>query len=594
MKKFLRRSHSTKYLFQLALGFCLLSGAGSSWAIVVTTTADSGTGSLRAAIGAANTDGVPTTITFDPLVFPAAAPATIFLLSPLPPLTGAGDTIDGGSGVILDGGCSLLPNGTLTCPIPTGVGLRVRETNITVRSVQIQYFPSDGIRVDTEGLSLIDGNTLIGNGSHGIRVSGGTGPDKRVDATVTNNTITDSARAGILVSGNLNSTPGDPGFNRVRALVDGNVVKRSRATLNDIPNFGGDGIDIVGGLGTGSNNSVTATVSNNDVFLNRDDGIVAVGCGLLASGSQNTVNVTIINNRVKDNGFNPELVTNTGIVVSGASREEVIGGGEEASTCDHNTVQFVISGNTVNGNRTQNISVSGGPGTSHHVQGIVSANSANGSPEGDGILISGGRGTGTVLQDITVSNNQVTGNFNRGIIITGGTETVNVVLTGIDVLSNHVRTNGKNNPSCTGGCQGILVTGGNLSQNATISDVLIDGNTSNSNPGRGIIVTRGQNLSAFPPLISLAGVTNNTASDNIDDGILIASSIPGSGATPVSGNRADGNDVDGIDLNSTGYVVSNNTASRNVAGAGIDAVGNVNGGGNKATQNASCNTPGCF
>ena len=42
----------------------------------------------------------------------------------------------------------------------------------------------------------------------------------------------------------------------------------------------------------------------------------------------------------------------------------------------------------------------------------------------------------------------------------------------------------------------------------------------------------------------------------------------------------------GIDINSTG----NNTASR----AGIDAVGNVTGGGNKATQNASCNTQGCF
>ena len=54
----------------------------------------------------------------------------------------------------------------------------------------------------------------------------------------------------------------------------------------------------------------------------------------------------------------------------------------------------------------------------------------------------------------------------------------------------------------------------------------------------------------------------------------------------VNGNRFDGNGLDGIDINSTG----NNTASR----AGIDAVGNVTGGGNKATQNASCNTQGCF
>ena len=42
-----------------------------------------------------------------------------------------------------------------------------------------------------------------------------------------------------------------------------------------------------------------------------------------------------------------------------------------------------------------------------------------------------------------------------------------------------------------------------------------------------------------------------------------------------------------------GFMLSNNTASRNTA-AGIDAVGNANGGGNKAVGNASCNTPGCF
>jgi len=61
----------------------------------------------------------------------------------------------------------------------------------------------------------------------------------------------------------------------------------------------------------------------------------------------------------------------------------------------------------------------------------------------------------------------------------------------------------------------------------------------------------------------------------------------------VSGNRADRNAAAGILLNSMGYILSNNTASRN-AGAGISAVGNTNGGGNTATQNGSCNTPGCF
>jgi hypothetical protein len=102
--------------------------------------------------------------------------------------------------------------------------------------------------------------------------------------------------------------------------------------------------------------------------------------------------------------------------------------------------------------------------------------------------------------------------------------------------------------------------------------------------------------SAFPPVISLAGITHNTANDNVtDDGIFISANVPGSGITPVSGNRVDRNAVDGIDINSGGYVVSNNTASKNTvdginAGTGI----NVNGGGNTARNNGSCNTQGCF
>jgi hypothetical protein len=584
MKKPLRRSRSARSLFQWTLIFSFLFvGAASSWAIVVTNTNNSGAGSLRRAINDANGDGVATTITFDPAVFPPAAPATIFILSQLAALTDTGDTIDAtGAGVVIDGSALAAPDR----------GLTIRRSNITVRGLTVQNFPGDGIRVDTQGPSavvtgvVIDGNTVIGSGSRGIRVSGGVGPGKTVGATVTNNTVTDSAVAGILVNGNLNQTS-DPGGNTVTASVDGNTVKKSKEGQADV-NFGGDGIDIVGGVGEGSDNNVTATVSNNVVMNNRDDGIVAVGCGLLASGENNTVNVTIINNAVRDNGIlNPDLVTNTGIVVSGASREEQIAGGEEASTCVGNTVQFEISGNTVTGNRTQNISVSGGPGTGHDVQGIVSGNSAKNSPEGDGILISGGRGTGTLVHDIAVSNNQVTGNFDRGIIINGGTETVDAVLTGIDVLSNNVRTNGN---------QGIVVSGGNLSVNATISDLLINGNTSNSNGTRGIIVTRGTTLSALPPTISLAGVTDNTTNSNVDDGVFISDNIPGSGTTPISGNRADRNGVDGIQIsstNSTGYVLSNNTASRN-AGRGITAPGNTDGGGNKATGNASCNTPGCF
>jgi hypothetical protein len=258
----------------------LLFGATYGWAqVVVTTLADSGPGSLRAAITTANSDGVATAITFDSAVFPPppAAPGIILLATALPNLNGVGDRIDGtGAGVVIDG--TGLPAAT--------VGLRVRRSNVTIRRLTIQNFPGDGIRVETPpppttitsvtGV-LIDANNLFANGNRGIRVSGGIRtsgdqPVKTVSATVTNNTVSDNATSGILVVGNLQDLgSGDIGGNQVTAVINGNTVKRSKQSINS-GTIAGDGIQIVGGTGDGSNNTVTATVSNNAVLQNRDDG----------------------------------------------------------------------------------------------------------------------------------------------------------------------------------------------------------------------------------------------------------------------------------------------------------------------------------
>jgi hypothetical protein len=273
----------------------------------------------------------------------------------------------------------------------------VRASNVTIRGLIVQNFPFDGIRVDTQGPSpvvtgvVIDGNTMVRSGSYGIHVTGGIGPGKEMlDAAVINNMVTENAVGGILVSGNRTDF-GGLGGNRVTALVDNNTVKKSKLKRGHaVVAFGGDGIDIIGGLGDGSGNSVKATVSNNTVKENRDDGIIAVGCGIGDTGRNNSVDATIINNTVSDNGLNPDLVTNVGIGVSASSREVQSEGGEGSSTCHGNTVRFEISGNTLFDNRTRNISVSGGPGTYHDVQGVVDGNIAKGSREGDGINIAGG------------------------------------------------------------------------------------------------------------------------------------------------------------------------------------------------------------
>ena len=89
MKNQLRRLKPGKLIF-IGLLSSVLTSASVSWAqIVVTTLADSGPGSLRQAIVDANTNGGADVITFVP-----GLAGVILLQTPLPNLTGPGDTID--------------------------------------------------------------------------------------------------------------------------------------------------------------------------------------------------------------------------------------------------------------------------------------------------------------------------------------------------------------------------------------------------------------------------------------------------------------------------------------------------------------------
>jgi hypothetical protein len=588
----------------------VLGSASVSWAqIVVTTLADSGPGSLRQAVIDANADRVATTIIFDPAVFPPppALPGVILLQSPLPNLTGIrGDTIDGtGAGVVLDG--SALAAGS--------IGLNVRGSNYTIRGLTIQNMPSDGIRVETPPPGsvvvsvtgvLITGNRLNQNGSRGIRVLGGTGPGKTVSAFITNNTVTDNLVAGITVSANSGDIgSGDPGGNQVDVTIDGNFV--SGAVLAGLS--GGSGISIAGGIGDGSDNVVTALISNNTVDQNTDEGISAVGCGIQDAGSNNRVTVTIVNNLVTNNGLDP-VDASEGIVVVGAA-----GDAGTSTTCVGNVMRFDISHNTVTGSKTRNISVSGGTGTEHDVQGVILSNIANNSREnvgilvsggggsnndvhdilireneananganvpasGDGIQVGGGSGVANTVRNITVTRNETRDNYDEGISITGASGTGNIV-TGIEISHNNAGANLD---------QGIEVSGGS-GQGNQVSDILITNNTATRNGNRGIRLTVG---TGTDNAASVRTITSNNSNNNGTDGIGIGTNVPGSGNTLIFRNRTNANGQDGIDIDSVGYVVRSNVANANTVD-GINAVGNTNGGRNVANSNASCNAPGCF
>jgi hypothetical protein len=143
--------------------------------IIVTSTADSGAGTLRRALEDAQSGG---TITFDPVIFPPTAPVTISLASALPQVSQSNLTIDSSNaGVILDG--SSIPTET------EAFGLEINSNGNTVRGLQIVNFPGPGIGLHSASQNnTIGGNRAVGtaplgqgnlisrNGNVGISIGG--------------------------------------------------------------------------------------------------------------------------------------------------------------------------------------------------------------------------------------------------------------------------------------------------------------------------------------------------------------------------------------------------------------------------------------
>ncbi len=122
---------------------------------VVTTTANSGPGSLRACLEYQVSGD---TITFSPTVFPPGSPATIFVTEQLPGLDKGNVTLDGSNaGVILDG------SGIVSS---WACGVLVTSNGNTVRGLQIRNFLSVGIFI-TGSDNLIGGSRLVGSGPTG-------------------------------------------------------------------------------------------------------------------------------------------------------------------------------------------------------------------------------------------------------------------------------------------------------------------------------------------------------------------------------------------------------------------------------------------
>jgi len=453
---------------------------------------------------------------------------------------------------------------------PTECLLRSRSTPASSRRrlALLPAFPPLLVQADS-----IDGTGLgvVLDGSSVPNMAGVPGVGIRVKAS--NVTIAELA---------IQSFPSD-GIRIEPLATSGATVTGVMITNNSVQD-NLDGLRVSGGVGPG--NTVEATIQSNNFSFNNDDGIIVIGSsGTLGDGGNN-VQVTITDNTMVGSRGSQTGGLRTGDGI------RVLGG---AGFGSDNILNVTIADNRIFNNADDGIVVAGAgvAGASRNqISATIQDNNIarNGGPTslgGDGILVrAGNRGGGSGATGNTISasitSNTCNDSNRDGIHVTGGRGMTNSI-SAANILNNVARRNGRD---------GINVIGGGGMANM-LSGINIADNRSVANQTHGIRVTPG---SGGGNIVSLVGITNNRANRNVaGDGILVEALVPGAGSTPISGNRADGNGEDGIDINSLSYELAGNRASRN-AGRGIDALGNVDGGGNQSRRNGdqTCDPAGCI
>ncbi len=301
--------------------------------LVVTTTADSGPGSLRAAITYTNANFGNNTISF---AIPGTGVQRIALLSPLPNVTAA-VVIDGTTQPGFAGTPIVELDGVNAGP---GSGLILYGGGITVRGLVVDRFQFAGLEDTGDGIvvggnypsgdpvgDLVEGNyigvssdgiTPLGNGAEGVAIESSSRNTIGGTTAGTGNVIADNGGNGIFVSIKIT---GDVTNDNV---IEGNLIGTNAADTIKLGN-GGQGVFLantsnttVGGLTAAAGNVIAGSGANgiemvdapnlNNVILNNfigtdrtgslnlgnfGAGIVVVGEGDLNGNSGNTIGDTV-------------------------------------------------------------------------------------------------------------------------------------------------------------------------------------------------------------------------------------------------------------------------------------------------------------
>jgi parallel beta-helix repeat protein len=312
------------------------------------------------------------TITFDPTVFPAGAPAVIALATLLPPLSTGDDAVSGvGAGVRITCPPGMAPAILLSSPGNAVRGLEIGGCTTAIRvnddandnvvggtgagqgNVLVDYLT--GVVVGNSSFATTDGNRVVGNhlgvrpgavvgtGSFGVFVLG------EHDAVIEGNVISGNRDFGVLILGS-------------RAVVRGNRIGTNTAGLVAVPN--GVGVEIVadGPFPASSNLIGGPTDAERNIISGNDIGVrvMATDDGSLAQA--NVIAGNLIGTAV--DGTTP-LPNRTGVRLEGFVSGTRIGGIEPGA------------GNVIAFNDAAGVSVVGDLATQNAI--VANAIHSNGS-----------------------------------------------------------------------------------------------------------------------------------------------------------------------------------------------------------------------
>ncbi len=451
----------------------------SSAAITVTNTNDSGAGSLRAAVAAANANSGPDTITF---AIPGAGPHTITLASPLPPMLGAGDGIDGTTQP--GAACGDLWAGTppnllvhLTAG-SIGTGLHLEAANLVVRGLAITGF-TNKIYIHPFASNAMVQCNYIGLTPTGAR---GTGNSQGVSVQAPGTVIGGlNPGEGNVISGNTTAISTWSGS--TNTAVRGNFIGTNPSGMTAIANE--RGLNHQSGSGTWRDitRNLIAGSTLSEISADSDDAVSGSNGAILIQ--RNIIGYTRTQSTRLQAGsasavlFAAGSISNVLIGGDAASQGNIIGGlqsGVEIAGVSNITLQGnTIAGSGANGIRLTNVNGAAIGGTSAGLGNIIGGNG------GAGVLLDGGSANITIMGN-TIGSASIAG-------VTAENAGHGIALDNTNAITIGNGTAGGRNVIAGNRRRGIQGSGTN-------SAIVINGNHIGTDPTGNAAVTNGQNEGA--------------------------------------------------------------------------------------------------